>query len=74
MPDETIDNLHTLQLYITNLRMAVANGDGHDAGKHVQIPFALVIKQPLHFAAVYSQGLLIVVHMVGRQSFLAEFL
>lgn len=54
--------------------MAVANGHCNDTRKHVQVSFALIIPQPLHFPRVNGQRLLIVMDMVGRQSGLAECL
>lgn len=50
----------------------MSHGNGYDPCKHVQVPLALIVPQPLHFARMNGYGLLVVVHMIGRQTSLAE--
>lgn len=50
----------------------MANGNGDYPRKHVQVTLSFVIPQPLHFAGVDGQWLLVVMHMVRSEPGFAE--
>lgn len=56
------------------LRVTMSHGDCYNSREHVQVPFALVIPEPLHFAGMNGNRFLVVMNMIGSQSGLSNVL